>query len=101
MLIWCLLLSTPPFLLAFFLDWMRTPSPSATRTPSAEGRVFRVTPTARPQGRRSAPASVPKLVAARPAERRERVPYRERLASGDQPKASTQPRSLEREARKS
>ncbi|HEY4012357.1 MAG TPA: hypothetical protein VGM06_03400 [Polyangiaceae bacterium] len=101
MMLWCLLLSTPPFLLAFFLDWMRSPSPSSTRAPMVEGRVFPVAHPARTQTRRGAPASVPKLLATRPVERRERAAYRERLASGEQPKASSQPRSLEREARKS
>jgi hypothetical protein len=101
MMIWCLLLSAPPFFLALFLDWMREPASSSSRAPSSEGRVFHAAPHARAQGRRGAPASVPKLVAARPVERRERAAYRERLASGEQAKGSIQPRSLEREARKS
>jgi hypothetical protein len=101
MMIWCLLLSTPPFLLAFFLDWMREPASSSSRAPAADGRVFKHVVQPRAQLRRGAPASVPKLAAARPVERRERSAHRERFASGEQAKAVLQPRSLEREARKS
>jgi hypothetical protein len=98
MILWSLLLSAPPFLLALFLDWMRDPASPSAQSPSSEGRMLHAT---RSRGRRSTSASIPKLVAPRPIDRRERAPHRERLASGEKLKASLQPRSLDREARKS